>query len=376
MSFIYRFFLLIFHLHGQILLTSILTKSFLCKWALEGLKRAFSFCFCLRRQNNMAGCVIKTDQLPEEIQLRLTQLFDSFEKYDQRFVKANPGSCILPAAYEKHKDRIKNFTLKDGDICLLTYPKCGTMWAQELISLVRNNFDFKKTQEIPLTERGVMLDFPFLAGVLAKDGLPVESMLERMENAPSPRLILSHLPFALLPDDLFSKCKVIICLRNPKDTLVSKYHFEKLIKVLGFVGDFESYFDLFMDDCTIYGSYFEHVKESWGNRHRDNVCLLFFEDMKKNLGENVRNVAKFLGKDFTDEQIEQSVEFLSFKKMKERGTTDKMQAMMKKKESDGHVMRKGESGDWKNNFTNKMTERMDEAIAKHLTPVGLEFQYE
>ena len=323
----------------------------------------------------MAECTIKIELLSEEVTSRFMKLFDSFENYDQRFVKASPGNCILPVAYEKYKDRIKNFTLKDDDICLLTYPKCGTVWTQELITLVKNDFDFKKTQEVPLAERGVMFDFPFLAGVLAKDGLPVERIFESMEHAPSPRLILSHLPFALLPDDLSSKCKVIICLRNPKDTLVSKYHFEKLMKMYGFVGDLETYFDLFMDDCTVYGSYFEYVKESWGNRHRDNVCLLFFEDMKKNLGGTLRKVAKFLGKDFTDEQIEQSVEFLSFKKMKERGAADGMQAL-KKEDSNGHFMRKGESGDWKESFTDKMTVRMDEAIAKHLTPVGLEFQYE
>ena len=323
----------------------------------------------------MAECITNVDPLPEEVTSRLVQLFDAFEKYDQRFVKVSPGNCILPAAYEKYKDRIKNFTLKDDDICLLTYPKCGTMWAQELISLVKNNFDFKKIQEIPLRERGVMFDFPIVMDVLRKDGVPLDSILECMENAPSPRLIYSHLPIVLLPDDLLDKCKVIVCLRNPKDTLVSQYHFAKLTKAFGFVGDFESYFDLFMDDCAIYGSYFEHVKQTWDKRHRENVCFLFFEDMKKNMGESVRKVAKFLGKDFTDEQIEQSVEFLSFKKMKERGALDGMQRMVKE-ESDGHFMRKGESGDWKNYFTDEMTERMNEAIAKHLTPIGLDFQYE
>ena len=320
--------------------------------------------------------VIEVEQLSAEECTRLGSLFDSFEKYGQSFVRTKPGNCILPVAYEKCKDRIKNFSLKEGDICLLTYPKCGTMWTQELITLIKNGFDFEKTQTTPMPQRGVILDFLFLMDLLRKDGLPIDKMFDDMEKLPSPRLIVSHLPFTLLPDDLFDKCKVVICLRNPKDAVVSKYNFEKLMKLLGYVGDFKTYFDLFMDDKSAYGSYFEFAKTAWEKRHLPNVCMLFFEEMKKDLGSNVRKVAKFLGADFTDDQIDQSVEFLSFKKMKERSGTNPVQAMMQKEGIDGHFMRKGEAGDWKNNFTDDMSKRMEEAIEQHFKPIGLEFQYD
>ena len=324
----------------------------------------------------MADSPIEVHKLSAEDHTRMRSLFDSFEKYDQSFVRTSPGNCILPVAYEKCKDRIKNVTFNEGDICLLTYPKCGTMWMQELITLVKSGFDFEKTQTTPVPRRAFILDLLFLLDLLRKDGLPIDKMFDDMEKLPPPRLVVSHLPFTLLPDDLFDKCKVVFCLRNPKDTAVSKYNFEKLIKTLGFVGDFPAYFDLFMDGKSPYGSYFEFVKMAWEKRHYPNVCILFFEEMKKDLGANVRKVAKFLGMDFTDEQIDQSAEFLSFKKMKERGSAELMQTMMKKEGSDGHVMRKGEAGDWKNIFTDEMSKRMDEAIEKHLKPIGLEFQYE
>jgi len=319
---------------------------------------------------------IEVQQLLAEEATRLEALFDVCEKYGQKFVRTKPGDCILPNAYEKCKDRIKNFALCDGDVCLLTYPKCGTTWTQELLTLVKNDFDFEKTQATPMPQRGVMIDLLFLLDALRKDGFPVDGMFEKMEKLPSPRMVVSHLPPTLLPDDLFHKCKVIMCFRNPKDAVVSKYNFEKMVKVFGYVGDLQSYFDLFMDDLGVYGSYFEYVKTSWEKRDNPNVCVLFFEDMKKDLGKSVRKVADFLGKTYTEDQIEKSVDFLSFKSMKERGSGDTFQTMLKKSDSDGHFMRKGEAGDWKNSFTDEMTKRMNDAIEKHLKPIGLEFQYE
>ena len=324
----------------------------------------------------MDGSPIEVHPLSAEDCSRMRSLFDSVDKYGQSFVRTNPGNCIVTVAYEKWKDYIKNFALKEGDVCLLTYPKCGTTWMQELITLVKSGFDIEKTHTTPIVGKGVMLDFPFFMDVARKDGLQIEKLFDDMLKVPSPRLVASHLPFTLLPDDLFDKCKVVICLRNPKDTAVSKYNFEKLIKTLGFVGDFPAYFDLFMDDKSPYGSYFEFVKMAWEKRHYPNVCMLFFEEMKKDLGANVRKVAKFLGVDFTDEQIDQSVDFLSFKKMKERENTKARQTTIQKEGSDGHVMRKGEAGDWKNIFTDEMSKRMDETIEKHFKPIGLEFQYD
>merc|ERR1712106_376233 len=46
----------------------------------------------------------------------------------------------------------------------------------------------------------------------------------KAENAPSPRVIKTHLPFEFLPPKLLDTCKVIFVGRNPKDVCVSSYH--------------------------------------------------------------------------------------------------------------------------------------------------------
>ena len=325
---------------------------------------------------NMAASSIEVHDLSEQESARLRSSFDSIVNYNQAYVRTEPGKCLLPCAYAKYKDRIKCLEIRPDDIVLLTYPKCGTHWMIELITLLKNDFDFEKTQAVPLLQKAMGIDLSFLLDVLREEQSPVDQIMEDMEKLESPRLIVSHLPFCLLPGDLIDNCKVIVCLRNPKDTVVSKYHFEKTRKPIGFVGDFATYFDLYMEGLVPYGSFFEHVKQAWEKRHHQNVCVVFFEGMKKDMASNLRRVATFMGKDFSDKQIGESVEFLSFKKTKERGGHDAYQVMTKKDDGDGDVLRKGIAGDWKNFFKEEMNARMDEAIEKHLKPIGLEFEYE
>ena len=38
---------------------------------------------------------------------------------------------------------IYNFELRPDDVWIVTYPKCGTTWTQELLWLIMNNVDFE-----------------------------------------------------------------------------------------------------------------------------------------------------------------------------------------------------------------------------------------
>ena len=314
----------------------------------------------------------------EEETARLKPDYNTVLEKGQSFIKTIPGHVTLPVAFHKFQHRYKNWKVRPDDIYVLTFPKCGTTWTKELVWLLQNdyNLDEAKSAHIdlrfPLLESYILLDF-------IKEELSISleaDALKKLEDMPSPRLIQSHLHLCLLPDDLIDKSKVVICLRNPKDTVVSYYHFVKLASHFGYEGDFPTFFNLFMDDLVVYCPYFEFVKEAWQRRNHPNVCLLFFEDMKKDLATSVRKVAKYLGKEIRDEKMEELLDHLSFKKMKHNPAVNYEEGTRKEiYTGGGHFMRKGEVGDWKNYFTDEMNKRMDEAIEKHFKPIGLEFQY-
>ena len=318
---------------------------------------------------------ITTQPISKEEAARLQSVYDPLGHKGDWLIRTNPGNVTLPDSYEKLKERYKNWQVRPDDVYLLSFPKSGTTWTQELVWLLQNDCNFEKAKSAPLEQRFPFFEIAWMAESL-KDQMPQVLTGDIYQMMPSPRMLKSHLHFCLLPDDLFDKSKVVMCLRNPKDIVVSYYHFERLFKFHGYTGNFSTYFNLFMDNLVMYCSYFDYVKQAWGMRNHPNVCLLFYEDMVEDLATNVRKVAKFLGKELADENVKALVDHLSFKKMKNNPAVNKDEGKAVNLFSgNGAFMRKGEVGDWKNYFTDEMNKRMDEAIEKHFKPIGLKFRY-
>lgn len=74
----------------------------------------------------------------------------------------------------------------------------------------------------------------------------------RLTKLPSPRFIKSHLPFSLLPPSLLDTCKVVFVTRDPRDVAVSFYHHNRLLKNHGFIGDFKTYWNYFIQGLGMY----------------------------------------------------------------------------------------------------------------------------
>ena len=322
--------------------------------------------------------------LSEEETDRLRPVYRTVLEKGQSFIRTIPCHVTLPVAFEKYQHRIKNLPVRHDDVYVLTFPKSGTTWTKELVWLLQNGCKFEEAKAVSLEKRSFHLDLNVHMDHAIEDWPQFmthcnfqRDYLKTVEEMPSPRVVSSHFRLVLLPDDLLEKSKAVICLRNPKDTVVSLYHHLKLMKPCDYIGNFQTHFDLFMDNLVIYSPYFEYVKEAWQLRNHPNVCFLLFEDMKKDLALSVKKVAKFLGKDVSDKMVQSLVDHLSFKQMKNKPAVNKEE---RKKlgllTGEGHFMQKGEVGDWKNYFTDEMNKRMDEAIEKHLKPIGFDFQYE
>lgn len=319
-----------------------------------------------------------TEPLSDDENSRLKRFYASFDKYGLSFVRTKPGGYVFPAAYSKHKDYFKNWKAEQDDLYVMAYPKNGTTWSQELVWCIKNGCNIEAARSTYLDERVPFMEAPVVLDVVAHN-LPVsmEDLLTRIEKMPRPRILKCHLPFSLLPEDLLDISKVIVCLRNPKDTIVSFYHHERLFKQHSYVGDFNSYFDLFMDNLSMWSSYFNYVTEVWERRRHPNMCLLFFEEMAQDQASSIRKVAKFLGKSLTDSQVDALVDHLDFNKMKVNPAVNKEEYRQHSfNHKEGSFLRQGKVGGWKSYFSKEMNKRMDDVIQKYLTPIGLNFKYE
>ena len=86
--------------------------------------------------------------------------------------------------------------------------------------------------------------------------------VEMAETIPSPRMIKSHLPFQVLPQDLLDKAKVVYVARRPWDACASFHnHVTQAFPFMyNFQGSFADFAGLFRQEQTMYGSYWNHLQ--------------------------------------------------------------------------------------------------------------------
>ncbi|MEE6483167.1 hypothetical protein FKM82_013456 [Ascaphus truei] len=246
----------------------------------------------------------------------------------------------------------KEFQTRDDDVFNVTFPKSGTTWLQEILTLIYSNGDTTPTKTVYSWDR-----VPWIEQSQGRNLL---------ENRPSPRLITSHLPVHLFPQTFFkSKAKVIYTIRNPKDVCVSLYYFSLIAQFMEFKEDFQEFVSMFLSGDVLFCGWFEHVKSWLQQRDNPNFLLLTYEDMLQDLRGNVVKICKFLGKELDDAAVDSVAANASFKVMKENNMSNYTAVPDDIiNHSKGSFHRKGISGDWKNHFTPAQEEAFDKAYCE------------
>ncbi|XP_060029139.1 sulfotransferase 2A1-like isoform X3 [Erinaceus europaeus] len=119
----------------------------------------------------------------------------------------------------------RDFVFREDDVLILAFPKSGTHWMMEILSLIRTKGDPKWIQSVPIWDRSPWLE--------------AKNLYEALEAQEGPRLISSHLPIQLLPKSLFTSktkshqlhCKYI--LRGSCKEMDTRSTIEKICQFLG-----------------------------------------------------------------------------------------------------------------------------------------------
>lgn len=107
----------------------------------------------------------------------------------------------------------------------------------------------------------------------------------------------------------------------------------------------------------------------------DNVLMLSYEEMKKDLITAINTVCSFLGEQLSEETITKIAEQTTFEKMKLNPAANNSWMDDYRKNKSTPFMRKGMVGDWRNYFTDEQSTRMDLEIAKYFSGTGLVFDF-
>lgn len=168
------------------------------------------------------------------------------EAFPSGFVRIQPYGQVFPRGYLAVEKEIADFEVRQDDIWISSFPKCGTTWTQEMVWNIVNNLDFEAAKKTTLDER---IPFLELTGLFDEEVLKKTPEQEKLESPqhfdsvnfvkrmPSSqrRLIKTHLSFEMLPRQVKEKNpKLIYVTRNPRDAVISYYHHWRLLE--GFTG--------------------------------------------------------------------------------------------------------------------------------------------
>ena len=267
----------------------------------------------------------------------------------------------------------RRFVPRADDVILASYPKCGTTWLKALAFATMTRDAYPAPAQHPLLRLNPHDCIPFLDEIFA-DGQEA-----KLEKLPSPRLMNTHMPHTLLPESVtgaaVAGCKVVYICRDPKDMVVSLWHFLRRRQP---ELPFAELFEHVCDGAVAVGPIWDHVLSYWraSLARPDRVLFLRYEDLLLDTGKHVRRLAEFMGRPFSPAEegagaVEAVVELCSFEKMKglevnKKGSAGAYHAMPR-----DSFFRKGVAGDWVNHMTPEMATRLDEVVRDKFRGTGL-----
>ncbi|KAM9424939.1 sulfotransferase 2B1-like [Pholidichthys leucotaenia] len=259
----------------------------------------------------------------------------------------------------------ENFVFHKDDILIVTYPKSGTTWMQEIVSLIMSGGDPKSVETVPNWERAPWLE---------ADG----TIKFKLEERPSPRMLATHFHYPMMPASFFAvRPKVINVMRNPKDVFTSYIHFHEMASFLVSPGPQSEFLHKFLCGKVFYGSWFDHVKDWLNAEDKAKIMYISYEEMLRDLKDSVGRISQFLEKPLDVEVVEKIADRCLFNNMKKNNMSNySLVPSEVMDQTKSQFLRKGISGDWKNQLTVAEAEYFDAVYQEKMKDVEYKFPWD
>jgi len=239
------------------------------------------------------------------------------------------------------------------DVFLVSYPKSGNTWTRFLVA------------NLVYPDRSV--DFSNIND-LTPD--PEAASKRQLARAQRPRIIKSHQFF----DPRYPR--VIYIVRDPRDVLLSEYHFGIKRRLIAEDFAMEKYLPLFLQrapDYT-YGSWGENVG-SWFyvRRHSPTFLCVRYEDLLSDGVRELGRIAEFLGLPPDHQRLQSALERSSADRMRE---LERKQAHLwsstRQTRQDKPFVRAAKAGNWRTDLPSECVAAVETAWGRLMQDLGYE----
>jgi aryl sulfotransferase len=276
----------------------------------------------------------------------------------------------------------RDYQPRADDIIVATYPKSGTTWMQRIVNLLI----FQNDEARPIDVMSPWIDRRF--------GKPISEVWPIVNAQQHRRAFKTHLPLDGLP--LYDLVKYIHVARDGRDAAMSFHNhgisfnqaYYDEADAIGLADETiarsyprtpeepAEYFHRWLRVGSVQGqdsgynslSYFEFEQSYWSERHRKNLLLVNYVDLKSDLESEMQRVAAFLNIKISDELWPVLVKAAGFEAMKSQGA--EIMPGVNRIFTDGtdRFFNKGVNGRWRGVFTAEDLALFDMKLKEVLSP--------
>jgi Sulfotransferase domain len=272
-----------------------------------------------------------------------------------------PGKMIkrliagVKRAFDLHRPG-RSLIIVPDDTFLVSYPKSGNTWARLLIANLLS-------PEKPADFRTI--------NQLVPD--PASESKRHFVRMPRPRVIKSHFVF----DPRYPR--VIYIVRDPRDVVLSEYHYQRKTRRISDQYPLEDYVQLFLAGQTYVenGSWGEHVTGWLAARDGDPRFLLVrYEALLSNSVGELDRIASFLGISRTSERLADIVQLSSVDRMRElEAKQGDASSLMKGSRKDVPFVRSAKSEGWRSDLPDLLVEKIEAAWGPVMRYLGYDLRF-
>ena len=256
------------------------------------------------------------------------------------------------------------------DVFVMTYAKSGTNWMMQIAHQLIWHGQGEYEHLHDLVPWPDTLAMPFVK----KYAIPLAEATHWQQSPERLRVIKTHFDWDMLPYS--EDAKYIAVIRDPKDIFVSNYHFIRDGVYGPAMPTVDTWFELFLSTSfPLGGSWAVNTAGYWAQRHRPNVLIASFKDMKRDLRGTVLKVAAFLNIDVPPTVIDEVCRKSSFEHMKANDRKFAMGKMVAWRKP-GAMIRAGRQGGSSEMLSPAQQRRIDEYFTSELKRLGSDFPYD
>lgn len=269
--------------------------------------------------------------------------------------KARPPQGVAYQGPITDTSRWEPFQQRPGDIFICTPPKCGTTWTQAICAmLVFGSADHGK-------QPGVLS--PWVDANFSE----LDDCIAQVDAQDHQRYMKTHTPLDGIP--YHEECNYLVIFRDPRDSYFSSINHrdnmtdEELAVAVFPSGDraFEDWLETVRSpgvwDVVALDSLCHFVNSYWPYRDLPNVHLFHYSDMKRDLRGAIERMAKAVGTELTDAQLDSYAGAADFGAMKAKADQFAPEAGTGMWKAETNFFANGTSAQWESKLTDNQKTR-------------------